>query len=257
MLSTHAPLFIDPLQDHTTIVRLSRNQSNPTPSTYRAEEVGFSADERENLKLLNRFDQGLAEMFFGQHPLLIEGDTEFALFEAIMNSDPEGFPMVSRPTLVRARGKQTLALIIRMLRHFKVPFSVLHDSDPPCRIDGSVNPAWTANHTIYMEIQAARQAGIRVVHRVSIPTFELAHLPVEVDEQSRAKFPSDKEKPWKMLSALRSSDDVQRSVRRVLEDLLPGNSDDAPFRGEYSAELRATVDAWAQAHSRDDPRFRG
>jgi len=70
MLTTHAPSFIDPLQDHTTIVRLSRTQANPTPNTYRSEEVTFSNDEKENLKMLNRFDQGLAEMFFGQHPIL-------------------------------------------------------------------------------------------------------------------------------------------------------------------------------------------
>ena len=58
MLTTHAPSFIDPLKDHTTIVRLSRTQANPTPNTYRAEEVESSDDEKENLKMLNSVRSG-------------------------------------------------------------------------------------------------------------------------------------------------------------------------------------------------------
>jgi ABC-type branched-subunit amino acid transport system ATPase component len=176
MLTTHAPSFIDPLKDHTTIVRLSRTQANPTPNTYRAEEVNFSDDEKENLKMLNRFDQGVAEMFFGQHPILLEGDTEFASFEYLMARNPKEFPIASRPVLVRARGKYTLVLLIRMLSHFKVSFSVLHDADTPFRRDGAGNGAWSANEMILQEIEATRAAGVRVVHRISVPTFELAHL---------------------------------------------------------------------------------
>lgn len=255
ILSSHAPSFIDPLQDHTTIVRLSRNQAYPTPHTYRAGEVAFTVDEKENLKMLNRFDSGVAEMFFGQHPLLIEGDTEFAAFERIMNRDGEGLPMSRRPLLVRARGKQTLVLLIRMLRHFRVPFSVLHDSDTPCRLDGSANSAWTANAALAEEISDARRRGIRVVHRISIPSFELAHLPVERDEKGHAKFPSDRDKPWNMLTALSGNSDAAASVKKILEDLLSDGTAEEPWAGDLGIGLSEQVVAWATKHSPGDPRF--
>jgi putative ATP-dependent endonuclease of OLD family len=131
MLTTHSPLFINPFEDHTTIVRLSRNEGNPNPKTYRSEDITFSPDEIENLKLLNNFDQNLSEMFFGQHPIIVEGDTEYASFYLIMQSEAEKYPINLRPIIIRARGKYSIIPIIKMLTHFKVNFSVLHDSDYP------------------------------------------------------------------------------------------------------------------------------
>ncbi len=109
MLTTHSPLFLNPLEDHTTIVRLERTVTNPSPRTYKSDEVSFTVDEKENLKLLNRFDQGLAEMFFRQLPVIIEGDTEYAAFEAIMQNNAHQYPVNSRPVLVRAHGKFTMS----------------------------------------------------------------------------------------------------------------------------------------------------
>jgi putative ATP-dependent endonuclease of OLD family len=257
ILSTHAPSFIDPLQDHTTIVRLSRCQANPTPSTYRAEEVAFSADEKENLKMLNRFDQALAEMFFGQHPILIEGDTEFAAFEQIMNQDRDAHPISERPILVRSHGKHALKLIIRMLRHFKVSFSVLHDSDTPYGRDGTANSAWEANAGILEEVAAARTAGLRVVHRICVPAFELVHLPVEKDEAGHAKFPPDKDKPWRMLAALEADDRVRGAVRKTFDELRSAEAPDGPFDGDDLKVLLDSVTAWAAEHSPSDTRFFG
>lgn len=256
ILSSHAPSFIDPLQDHTTIVRLSRSEANPTPHTYRASDITFSSDEKENLKMLNRFDTGVAEMFFGQYPLLVEGDTEFAAFEWTLHRSATTWPRGVSPLFVRARGKQTLVLLIRMLRHFRVPFSVLHDADTPRRLDGSVNSAWTANKAISREIGEARNAGIRVVHRVSIPTFELAHLPVERDEAGHAKFPAERDKPWRMLTALASSPEAAASVKKVLEELTSNDVSEEPFGGDFEQYLSDHIGAWADAYSSGDPRFR-
>lgn len=255
MLTTHAPSFIDPLQDHTTIVRLFRTEANPTPNTYRSDEVAFSPDEKENLKMLNRFDQGLAEMFFGQYPVLVEGDTEFAAFEWLMAHSPNVFPKAERPTIVRARGKHALVPLIRMLRHFKVPFSVLHDADAPFREDRAANSAWSANRTILEEIEAARVDGIRVVHRISLPTFELAHLQAEKDVEGRVIFAGDKEKPWKMVEALRSHQETRERVNHLLEDLLSSEAPEAPFTGDVPTKLRKAVTSWAEHNSPGDMRF--
>lgn len=255
MITTHSTAFIDPLQDHTTVVRLARTEANPTPRTYRADEVNFTEDEKTKLKMLNKFDQGLSEMFFGQHPLLVEGDTEFAVFEWIMNNNEDIFPYSSRPTIVRARGKSTLALLVRMLSHFKVPFSILHDTDNPKRMDGKNNGAWTVNSTIYSAIKEARKQDVRVVHRVSLPNFENHHLPVEVNEDEYIVDTPSKEKPWNMLEKVRASDEAIRSVMALLQDLLRDGSAQEPFEVSFDKILDAKLKMWAQKNAPKDKRY--
>lgn len=114
MLSTHSPAFIDPLEDHTTIVRLTRPEIHPTPKTYRSDALTFTGDDLENLKLLLKFDTSLAEMFFGAYPIIIEGDTEYAAFQKIMEIYSGEYPMETRPLLIRSGGKDTICLIIKM-----------------------------------------------------------------------------------------------------------------------------------------------
>ena len=115
MLTTHSPLFINPFEDNTTIVRLTRNNGNPSPLTYRSDSIEYTTDEKEQLALLNSFDQNLAEMFFGQHPIIVEGDTEFASFQKLMELDPDKYPISNRPLIIRARGKFTIQPIMKML----------------------------------------------------------------------------------------------------------------------------------------------
>jgi putative ATP-dependent endonuclease of OLD family len=255
MLSTHSPQFIDPLKDHTTIVRLDRTKNNPTPRTYRSDDVHFTDNEKDNLKMLNRFDTDLSEMFFGQHPVLVEGDTEFAAFQHVMHSDIEKFPIYKRPVLVRARGKYTLSLIIRILKHFKVSFSILHDVDWPKRNDGKQNSAWQANESLHEEIQSARAAGLRVVHRVSVPTFELVHLPIETSEDGRLVEPPLSDKPWNMVAAVKAEPQVRESVASVLCDLTTHEAAEEPFDGEFQAEIVKALNKWVRDKGVRDNRF--
>ena len=166
MLTTHSPLFINPFEDHTTIIRLSRDEGSPSPKTYKSDEIKFKSEEIDELKLLNNFDQNLSEMFFGQYPIIVEGDTEFASFERIMQMNTEKYPLVLHPIIIRARGKYTIIPIMKMLQHFKVNFSILHDSDYPKNINGKVNGAWTGNQKIYEQILNIRLEKVRVIHRI-------------------------------------------------------------------------------------------
>jgi predicted ATP-dependent endonuclease of OLD family len=229
MITTHSPLFINPLKNHTTIIRLSRDSEQPTPKTYISDTISFSLDELENLKMLNRFDQDIAEMFFGQYPIIIEGDTEFASFEKIYELFPDDYPINSRPILIRARGKYSIIPIIKMLAHFKSNFSILHDTDFPFTKNSKKNSAWTANSDINTEIEKARANGLRVIHRLSFYTFESQHKGVEVDKKGDVIIPSSKEKPWEMYQAIKSNSSISTSVRNVLDDLLTFDSRQQPF----------------------------
>lgn len=255
ILATHSPLFIDPLHDHTTIVRLARSEVNPTPRTYRSDSVEFSPDDKENLKILNRFDQGLAEMFFGQLPVLVEGDTEYAAFEFLMNRYPDQFPISCKPVLVRARGKHTMLLIMKILSEFQVPFAILHDADTPLRRDGKSNGSWTANIQIYDAIERIRKLGVRVVHRISIPGFEYVHIPLQLSENGELIEIKPVDKPWGTVKAIREDEKVAASILAVLTDLTSAESEEAPFNGEFEKTLMTAVQIWAKANCPRDVRF--
>lgn len=255
MLATHSPLFIDPLHDHTTIVRLTRSQANPTPKIYRSDTITFSPDEKENLKILNRFDCGLSEMFFGQMPLLVEGDTEYAAFELLMNKYPLQFPVSQKPVLVRARGKHAMLLVIRVLSEFKVPFAILHDADTPYLGDGRQNGAWSANSEIYDAVQAIRALGVRVVHRISVPGFEYVHLPLQYSKGGELKETAAKDKPWQVVRAIESNAEVKESILSVLRDLISADADETPLNGDFMESLTGKVQEWAKQHCIKDIRF--
>jgi predicted ATP-dependent endonuclease of OLD family len=255
MLTTHSPLFINPFEDHTTIVRLSRSEGNPNPSTYRSDEIVFIGDEIENLKLLNSFDQNLSEMFFGQYPIIVEGDTEYAAFDKVMKIESDKYHINCKPILIRARGKYTIIPLIKMLSHFKVNFSVLHDSDYPKNKRGQANNVWSGNQSIYEEIQNARAQGVRVVHRTSISTFEVAHDKIELDEQGNYISGSSKDKPWLMYQKVKDNDNIKKSVEKVLDDLIDGECNEEPFDKPFAESLPEKFTAWVTENEIKDPRF--
>lgn len=173
IMTTHSPYFVNPLQNHTTIVRLERQDGDQGAlgrKTYRADEVAFDAETKKNLQALQQMDVGFSEVFFGSYPILVEGDTEHAAFiAAVVEANHE---LADRAAVVRARGKGILPGLVRMLRHFQVPFSIIHDVDWPYTEKGGGNGMWTTNQTIFDELQKCREEGLVVRHRCSVPDFE-------------------------------------------------------------------------------------
>lgn len=244
IMSTHSPYFIDPLEDHTTIVRLERDGNRTTPRTYRADEIVFDADEKRNLKALLQMDVSLCEIFFGSHPIVVEGDTEYAAFLASVIE--VGGALTNAATIVRARGKNLIPSIIKMVTHFKVSFSVLHDTDSPKRSDGKGNSAWTMNSRIADAIAVARAAGLTVRHQVSVPDFERRF---QLDE-------AQDDKPWHLYESLKADETKRAAATKLFEGLVSGDSH-LPFdAGKMKAAndvlldaLQAEVRAWAAANN--------
>jgi putative ATP-dependent endonuclease of the OLD family len=246
MLSTHHPAFVDPLGDHTTIVRLHRPELHQPPNVYRSEEMTFSPEDRDNLKSLLAFDSTVAEMFFGPRVVIVEGDTEFAAFAVVMDDDPDAFPIDARPLVVRARGKATIPTLVRILTHFKVDFAVLHDIDSPRTRNGARrNGAYSTNDDITAAVAEARRVGLKVVHRCSCPNFELHHgmtLP-------------DKDKPFAAWKAVQESASARASVRAILDQLLSSLGMDAEHP-EDGRHFEIRVKTWAKSDASDDPAYK-
>jgi putative ATP-dependent endonuclease of OLD family len=253
MLSTHHPAFVDPLKDHTTIVRLHRADTHAAPNVYRADSMKFCPEDPESenaakqtLKTLLAFDQSVAEMFFAHKVIVVEGDTEFAAFTVAMDKDGTAFPVDGRPLILRARGKWTIPVLVRMLCHFKVNFAVLHDVDSPKSSGGArVNGAYTANHGITAAINAARTAGIHVIHRCSVPDFERQHgmdLPT-------------KDKPFEAWKEVNNNPIVLASVRAVLNELTGIPNATAGTHIDDGKHFESNCKHWASTNAVADPAY--
>lgn len=245
MLSTHHPAFIDPLKDHTTIVRLHRLEAHLPPNVYRSESMKFEGEKVEKLKALLAFDANVTEIFFGGKILIVEGDTEFATFHEAMRFDKDNYPVAQHPLIVRARGKDAIIILVKMLTHFKINFAVLHDIDSPKTKDGAKNSsAYSANKRITDAIAIARNQGIQVVHRCSCPNFEQHHS---------MDLPS-KDKPYASWKAVCENAEIRESVLNVLNSLLPPTSQ--PDESEKDgANYENLLKAWVQTNNVNDVAF--
>jgi predicted ATP-dependent endonuclease of OLD family len=247
MLSTHHPAFIDPLKDHTTIVRLHRLEAHSPPNVYRSESMKFEGEEVEKLKALLAFDANVAEIFFGGKILIVEGDTEFAAFHEAMRIDEANYPVAQRPLIVRARGKDAIVILIKMLTHFKIDFSVLHDIDSPkikTKKGWKNSAAYSANQRITNAIATAKTQGIQVVHRCSCPNFEQHH---DMD------LPT-KDKPYASWKAVCEDATIRGSVLNVLNSLLPPSSQSNDSEKD-GANYENLLKAWIKTNDVNDDAF--
>jgi hypothetical protein len=251
MLSTHSPYFIDPLEDHTTILRLERVGKQTTPRTFRTATAKFSDFDRTNLRALLQLDTALAEMFFGSYPIIVEGDTELAAAVAAIIQEDDA--LATQVTLVPARGKALIAPLVRLLTHFGIPFGVLHDTDSPLRQDKKKNGAWTENKTIADAVTEARAAGIEVRHRVSVPDFE----------RRLGGFEETKDKPILVYRRVLENVGLKAEVKQLILDLF--KSGQHPPLGSLaqdcsSAEvvdaIKQLVTLWAAKEAPEDHRFK-
>ncbi|MCX5513021.1 ATP-dependent endonuclease [Kaistia algarum] len=208
IVTTHAPPFIDVSRDNTTIVRVERNEGGAIAGTtvFRPDRVKLSENDKELLKLLNRWDPYVAELFFGGRTIVVEGDTEFSAFRELADQEPARYRNVF---VVRARGKYIIPILMKILNHFGAPYSVLHDTDRPTNQDGSANSAWTANQAILAAANAAPDP-TRVRLAASVIDFE--HAMFGTSESS--------DKPFKTVMLIRRDQSARQRVKEALDFLL-------------------------------------
>lgn len=183
-------------------------------------------------------------MFFGGKVIIVEGDTEFAAFHEAMRLDEANFPVDRRPLIVRARGKASIAILVKMLTHFKIKFSVLHDIDSPKTKNGKTNPAYSVNKKIADTIAIATDQGIQVTYRCSCPNFEQHH---------GMDLPS-KDKPYESWKVVRDNVEIRNSVLKVLNALL-ALPDEEKNSAEEGAKYESQLKEWINANGVIDSVF--
>ncbi|MGO9227999.1 MAG: ATP-dependent nuclease [Bryobacteraceae bacterium] len=208
MVTTHSPVFIDLARDNTTIVRVERSGSGAIEGTtvFRPDRVKLDEKDKIKLKLLNLWDPYVGEFFFGGRTILVEGDTEYSVFQCLIEEDPRTFKDVH---VVRARGKGILVSLVKILNHFGADYAILHDSDRPTTPEGAPNSAWGTNTSILDAVNAGPERG-RVRLTAALPDFEGAIFGTHVSS----------DKPYKAVHEIESNAESRAKSRQLLEALL-------------------------------------
>jgi predicted ATP-dependent endonuclease of OLD family len=137
VVTTHSPIMIDVADDPKSLVIL-RKMNNETGVMIRQLESdpfvgqGGDIDERQILRAALDFHPTVCEAFFAEHAVLVEGDSEIAIFRfgkelvrLITGQDHK----IDCYTFVSCGGKWTILPIARLLKLFGIPLKIIHDKD--------------------------------------------------------------------------------------------------------------------------------
>ncbi len=94
-----------------------------------------------------------------------------------------------------------------------------------------------------------------MVHRVSIPHFEWAHLPTIIGKDGFFEDTDSKDKPWRAFVELRNNQKVETSILSTLRDLMNPEAAEKPFQGDFMPGLLDRVQQWAKKNCPEDRRF--
>lgn len=190
---SHSPTLIDISKPHTSLVRMVRNNEGKT-HLYQVGENLFNstAEQKDMVQMINRFDPNICESFFADEVILVEGDTETIVVREILATK---FP--KKDIFVTNTGsKNNIPFFQKIFTHFNIKQHIIHDSDtrfiyeiatdkddkliykPKTNKDGSQkkNSAWKLNEKIWKEIEFSNAQTANSSGRfVSIYNFEVAN----------------------------------------------------------------------------------
>ena len=203
--TTHSPFLIDVASDPLSLIIFQKNEKRDFHFRQLDEdpfEKKGKKGEREKLRALLDFHPTVCESFFGKQVVLVEGDTEVAVFSVAKNllSQLEIDSIKhDNTTVVSCDGKWTIAPIALLLRSLGINFKVIHDEDRKGRTEEQLkevegNDEFKANERI-LEIVGVPEKILKVQD-----TFENVLWP--------DKKPSAKDKPYR----------AWEEVRRITEE---------------------------------------
>ncbi|MCX7444907.1 AAA family ATPase [Corynebacterium sp. P7003] len=126
VLATHSPYFLDPNEIHNTF----RVENYPTGSKVNRPSVdGALRAKNANGELDKFFLESVIESLFSRAALVVEGDTERAIFDTVHCSD-DGLTLRDLGISVAvAAGSKSLLDMAQLIHDFGVPIFVLRDGD--------------------------------------------------------------------------------------------------------------------------------
>ncbi|BEQ15063.1 ATP-dependent nuclease [Desulfoferula mesophila] len=235
MTCTHSPIFIDVSKPHTTILRIEKKTFG-SPRVFRSSDANFSEDDREQLRMVRSCHPTVAEFFFADTVLLVEGETEHAIFTYLMSQDNGDSGHWCH--VVNCMGKPNIPLFAKILNQFGTPYTIIHDTDSP-KVQRSgkwiASGMWTINKRI-AEVVGFRDGKLP-------PCSLLAHIPDFEGYYFGEKIKSNK--PYHAISKVRSAEFQASPKFAELLNIIhePSKCDHAGIYSSYN-ELKVRVKDW-------------
>jgi len=134
--STHSQIFIRIAEKHKALIRMIRCSDNTLCVIQKGELFSGAdrEDKRRRLQMIINFDPSVNEAFFAKKVVLVEGDTEIAVFKEAAElldyfDTEEKYHKKRDTTFINCRGKWTIAAFQEVLNHFGIDYVVIHDKD--------------------------------------------------------------------------------------------------------------------------------
>lgn len=151
LCASHSPQMIDISRDHTSIVRMTKDEDGHT-HLYQVEREDLKNDEqrtneeiKQKVHEILRFDPFICEAFYADEVLLVEGDTEAILARGYQQE------YCSRRDIfvVNCHSVVNIPFYQKIFSKFNIPYSVICDTDHVTKITGWNNviedPSFTAH----------------------------------------------------------------------------------------------------------------
>jgi putative ATP-dependent endonuclease of the OLD family len=173
--ATHSPIMIDLSRPHSSLVRIVKNEQSDVCAYQLRTDIDLK-DGVDILRMIRSFNPYVCEAFFSDRVLLVEGPTESVVAKIVLEKFREsGFQNADSITVVDCGGKTTIPLFQKILRHFRIPYCVFHDSDAPTDKNGNPANVWAVNQQIWNEIERSLKEGVPAMRFAFIQNFEDAH----------------------------------------------------------------------------------
>lgn len=129
IISTHSPIFVDLYKGLNKIIRVLKIDED-VKQLFFTKNKTFSDDDIKNLKMLTLTNSYFNEFFFAKRILIVEGDSEYILFNECIKKYLLEEGKGKLPThIINAKGKWTIATIQKILNEFKANYYIYHDLD--------------------------------------------------------------------------------------------------------------------------------
>lgn len=144
--TTHSPIFIKVIEKSKSLVRIVRDDENKFDVIQIQKSIFADTDdekeERKKLEMITQFDPYVNELFFAKRVVLVEGDTEFAIFPISADliglfSTPENVYKKHDIAIINCRSRDSIPSFQRVLNHFQIPYVVVHDLEGEARNQGT------------------------------------------------------------------------------------------------------------------------
>jgi CRISPR-associated exonuclease Cas4 len=139
ILCTHSNFFVN-MHNYQNIVIVKRENNGPTDLCQYIGDIFDTEDDESKKRLrkvfrcLSLFDLSRSEMFFAKKVILVEGDTEKFIIpfctSELVELDKKYDLAANNICVVECGGKNNIHIFMRVLNKFRIPYVVLHDTDP-------------------------------------------------------------------------------------------------------------------------------